>query len=192
MYEIVTNNSRDEIQDENFRHFHTTSDVSNLPNSALNAPTQIFEVHDDENALRSFLKSREIRRDFGVGDVVGVQCHQDECIPKHGLMTASDKRRLGHDKAEQVKDELRERNDYVGQRLVDHDFSGQDLRFADFEDATLINPIFKGANLEDADFFNARLENPDFTNANLRLASFYRTDMVDATFRGAGLGTAGL
>ena len=64
------------------------------------------------------------------------------------------------------------RKTYRGERLVLHNFSYQELAWADFQDAILFCCDFRGAHLYRANFANATLVTCNFSGAHLVEADF--------------------
>lgn len=79
---------------------------------------------------------------------------------------------------------------YTKFSLTNQDFSGRDLRDAEFTKANLRESNLSNTNLEGVSFFAANLESADLTGANLRNATldsarFVRANLTNAVLEGA-------
>jgi len=75
--------------------------------------------------------------------------------------------------------------DYNKVTLIGHDFSGQDLRDASFDLASLRESDFSHADLTGVRFFSANLESVNFEGANLTNATLDSARLNDANLKDA-------
>jgi uncharacterized protein YjbI with pentapeptide repeats len=89
---------------------------------------------------------------------------------------------------------------WSGQDLSDHDFSGQtlagvnlsgcDLSDCDFSDCSISGVNFSGSNLSDADFRDSSISGSNFSGCDLEDADFTDAQIMGCNFRGANLDDA--
>ena len=89
---------------------------------------------------------------------------------------------------------------WSGQDLSDHDFSGQslagvnlsgcDLSDCDFSDCSISGVNFSGSNLSDADFRDSSISGSNFSGCDLEDADFTDASITGCNFRGANLDDA--
>jgi uncharacterized protein YjbI with pentapeptide repeats len=75
---------------------------------------------------------------------------------------------------------------------INFNFSGLDLRYANFQGAILLNADFYGADLQETNLRNANLINADLQEVNLRLAYLQGADLNRAKLHNADLRWANL
>lgn len=75
---------------------------------------------------------------------------------------------------EKIRTQKYEGPDFSGQKLIQHDFSKQNLKYANFRGASLVESDFSESDLSYANFAGANCYGANFTKASL-----YRVNMMD-------------